>query len=93
MTRNKFTEPMGAEPVNAPQPQRPSVVAIRAVGRAVLVKSATMTEEQQRVWFGGVVFGDAPVRYDEARDVFVVNKTAYTPDDVYAAVGDNRLLN
>jgi hypothetical protein len=92
MTTNKFTSPMDAAPVTPPQPQRPSAIAIRAVGRAVLTEQKALTEEQQRAWFGGVVFGDAPVSYNEARDVFIVESKTYTPDDVYAAVGDGRVL-
>lgn len=92
-TNDKFTGPMDATPVDAPQAQRPSVVAIRAVGRAALAEPAMLTDEQQRAWLGDAVFGDALVRYDEARDVFITNTKAYTPDDVHAAVGDGRLLD
>lgn len=81
---SKFLDPFGADPAIAPA-QRLTPLRVRANGAAALQVARVVSPDEQRAWFGAVVFGDAPVRYDEPRNQFLVNDKAYTPEEVYAA--------
>lgn len=62
MSANRFLSPMGAEPVHI-APRHPTAAQIAAVGRALPIGRQDLTPDQQRAWFGGVVFHE-PVQWD-----------------------------
>lgn len=82
---NRFTDPMGFAEVGARAPRRPTPEQVAATGRALPAGAHRLSDEQQRAWFGGVVFA-GPVTWDG--DAFVCDGERITPDQVASrAVG------
>lgn len=69
--------------------QRPTPAQIAATGRALPRGAHQLSGDQQRAWFGGVVFA-GPVRWD--RDAFVAAGERFTPDQVAAAARSGDVL-
>lgn len=76
---SKFTDPMGYRPVDDRTPKAPAPEQIAATGRALPAGAHRLSDEQQRAWFGGVVF-DGPVQWDG--DAFVSGGERVTPRQV-----------
>lgn len=78
----RFNGPIGAERATY-TPKKPSARQIAAVGAALPKGAHTLTGEQQRAWFGAVVFHN-PVSWDGK--VFICGDKRLTPDQVARGV-------
>ena len=67
----------------------PSLDQIEATGRA-LRKNSYLNEDQQRAWFGYVVFKNAPVTYAARR--WIAGGKRFTSRQVAKAASENRTL-
>lgn len=74
----RFNGPIGAEPI-AYAPKKKTAVQIAAIGRAFPKGAHLLTHEQQRAWFGEVVFM-GEVRWDG--EAFVSGDKRLTPEQV-----------
>jgi hypothetical protein len=75
---SRFDEIMGQKPATW-KPTKPTAAQIAAIGRALPTGAHTLTDEQQRAWFGRVVF-DGPVSWDGL--AFVCGERRIKPEDV-----------
>ena len=75
---SKFTGPILGSFVDY-TPKRPTAAQIAATGRALPEGQHTLSDDQQRAWFGGVVFMGA-VQWDG--DAFVCKEERITPQQV-----------
>lgn len=82
----RFTAPVWAEPAH--WDRKPGAEAIDAVGRA-LPTGYTPNDEQQRAWFGALVF-DAPPVYRSGK--WHIGGASFSSQQVAAAVAAGRRL-
>lgn len=75
---SRFDEIMGQDPAEW-KPRKPTAAQIAAIGRALPTGSHALTDDQQRAWFGRVVF-DAPVSWDGK--AFICGDRRIAPEDI-----------